>query len=295
MGGGRFLRVDGQGRFSADQFYPSEPETFQSLPGGQGLLVEKHGTRTTVSPPVPGSGEIRVPVFNFSKPQTVEVYRVAELPGMLQVAMEAAVRGLAAGELDGKHYDKTTTHKTEKHIDLPAPTLHDLKRTKREKVLGVAEEYHVQAQLDGPADIGIPHIAYLTGYAEGGPTLLILAIRGRLPVSGRVQYKMDNLASASTGYRAVVELAVVTEVRMKKLSGDVLFEPPKVLDLRLSVSKLSLSNDLLETARRPIEQVINHELRHNEDRIREKANQAVQKALHSKDLHVPLAGYLGVM
>ena len=55
----------------------------------------------------------------------VEIYRIRELPAILQTALPAVIRTLAAEELAGKQYDKTQKHETEKYVDLPAPTLKD--------------------------------------------------------------------------------------------------------------------------------------------------------------------------
>ena len=79
---------------------------------------------------------------------------------------------------------------------------------------------------------------------EGGPGVILLSVDARLPVRGHVQYKLPDVASASTGYRAEVQLSAVAEVRVQRDGGDVKFSPPTVLDLHVSFSRLDLSNDL---------------------------------------------------
>lgn len=327
---GRFFRAAADGKLLADRICPLEKEAFEILPQGNGKIAIRApggrfltgggpGGRTAqLGPPradptaadvfalVP-SGENRFalkagnaprlpildpPAVKPGGPWTVEVYRVSELPGMLQAALEVAIRTLAADELNGKKYDKTREHKIEKFIDLPTPTLRDPKRKKREQVLGMTEQTRVEAELTGPADIRLVHMPSLKSYAEGGPTILIIELAARLPLHGHVQYKIDKLVSASTGYQAIVQFAAVSEIRVRKAEGDVVLDPPQVLDLKLNVSELKLSNDLLDVARRQIEQVVNRELRHNEEKIRTKANEAVQKAVKAKDLRVPMLGYL---
>lgn len=275
---------------------PGDRETFVLVPSGENRFAWKAlGSQQFVVlvPPAAGNRGSKSAAGPVA-PQTVEIYRVAELPAILQTAIEMAVHGLAGEELKGKHYDKTRKHKTEKYVDLPAPTLHDPKRTKKHQVLGLTEEYRIQAQLDGEADVRISRIPYLKSYSEGQPGVLMFAVEARLPLVGHVQYKLADVVSASTGYRAMVHMTSVSEVRMKKSGGSISFDPPVVLDLHVGVSKLDLSNDLLEAARRPIERVINHELRQNEEPIRTKANKALQKAVHSREFHVPLLGYLGL-
>jgi hypothetical protein len=342
-GNGRFLRADKDGFLRPDAQYPAENESFELIargtdeialkgPGDRFLVANQRDGRTPrlgSARAQPGDAEtlqiVRAggngvalrsiaskALLAFPAPgETVEIYRIRKLPAVLQTALPTTVRGLAEKELAGKQYDKTRTHKKEKYIDLPAPTLHDPKRKKRHQVLGVTEESRVQAQLDGPIDIRIPAMLLLARWdapversgdsasrepaPQGGPGLVLLAIEARLPLRGRVQYKVDDVASASTGYRAAVQLSAVAQVRARRSGGDVMLSPPEVIDLHVSVSRLELSNDLLDAARRQVEQFINRELRHNEARIREKANGALQKAVSSRDVRMPLLGYLGVL
>ncbi len=82
---------------------------------------------------------------------------------------------------------------------------------------------------------------------------------------------------------------------MQRAGGDITFSPPTVLDLHVSFSRLDLSNDLLRAVRRQIRDVANHELRHNEERIRQQANHALQKAMSSREVRIPLLGYLELL
>ena len=70
-------------------------------------------------------------------PGTVEIYRIRELPAILQTALPAVIRGLAATELEGKQYDQGQKHKVEKYVRLPDPTLKDLGRMKSHQVRGL--------------------------------------------------------------------------------------------------------------------------------------------------------------
>jgi signal transduction histidine kinase len=225
----------------------------------------------------------------------VEIYRTRELPAILQTALPAVVRGLAAKELAGKEYDKTRKHKVEKFIDLPDPTLKDLTRMKRHQVVGLTEEYRVQAKLDGQADIRLPAMPLLTSCAEGGSGLMLFAVEASLPVQGRVQYQVPEAASASTGYHTTVWLAAVAEVPLERSGKDVTVGLPTLLDFRVSLVHLKLSNDLLDVARRQIERYVNHELRQNDEKIREQANRAIKKAISSHEVRLPLLGYLGLL
>ncbi len=272
-------------------------ETFQLVPAGtnrfafrgQGsssLLVFDPADSRPPDPKTPAGAAPR---------QMLEIFRVRELPAILQTALPAALHALAAEELSGKQYDKTQTHKSEKYLDLPDPTLKDPKRTKRHKMMSVSEQYRIQAVLDGKADVRLPGMMLLANYPAGGAGLILLAVDARLPVRGHVQYKVPEVVSASTGYRAEIQLSAVAEVRVERSGGDVTLSPPTVLDLQVSFSRLDLSNDLLKAVRRQIKDLVNRELRHNEARIRQQANQALQKAMSSRDVRIPLLGYLKIL
>ncbi len=299
--GGRYLVPDPHDghtpRLGPAGAQPGDRETFKLVPlaasrfalrphGSSGLLVfsrvDQHpaDTKTTAGPP-PRDG--------------LEIYRLRELPAILQTALPVVIRSLATEELAGKQYDKTQKHETQKYIELPAPTLSDPKRKKRHQVLGITEEYRIQAELDAQAEIHIPAMSFLANYADGGPGLILLAVEAGLPVRGRVQCKVPDLASASTGYHLKVQLSAVAEVAARHTGNDVTFDPPVVSDLHVSVSRMEFSNDLLEVLRRQIRHVVNRELAHNEQRIRESANQALQKAIAARQVRIPLLGFFQLL
>ena len=296
--GGRFLGAGEDGALCAESFLPGDKETFALVSrgkqeialkaaDGRWLVPDVHDGRTPClasAAAKPGDretfqlvpagenrvalrGEDRSPCWPSIRPaaptarEPLEIYRVRELPTILQTAVPAALHALAREELAGKQYDKTQTHKTEKYLDLPDPTLKDPKRKKRHKVISVTEEFRVQAQLDGEADIRLPAMLLLASRVEGGAGVILLAVDARLPVRGHVQYKLPDVASASTGYRAEIQLSAVAEVRVHRSGGDITFSPPAVLDLHVSFSRLDLSNDLLKAVRREVKDVVNHELR----------------------------------
>ena len=119
----------------------------------------------------------------------------------------------------------------------------------------------------------------LVSFAEGGSGLLLISVEAALPVQGRVQYQVPGAVSASTGYHTTILLSAVAEVPLGRSGKDLTVGSPTVLDLNVSLSHLKLSNDLLEAVRREVERFVNHELRHNEGRIREQANRAIDKAI----------------
>jgi hypothetical protein len=291
VAGGRDGRTPLLGDAKAE---PGQRETFQLVPAGENRFALR--PQGSTAPLVFDPADARAPdpksPASPAPRETVEICRARDLPAVIGTLLPAALHTLAAAELAGKKYDKTQTHKTEKYVDLPDPRLTDLKHKKRHKVISVTEEDHVQAELDGPADIRIPAMPYLAGYEEGGPGVILLAVDARLPVRGHVQCKLPDVASASTGFRAAIELSAVAEVRVQRAGGDVKLSPPAVIELRVSISRLDLSNDVLEAVRRQIRDAINHELRHNEGRIRQQANHALEKAISSREVRIPLVGYL---
>ena len=295
--GGRYLVPDPHDghtpRLGAAGTQPAGRETFELVPVEAGrFALRPHGSGPLLvfAPAVQGKAGPKKPADPELR-ETVEIYRIGDLPATLKTALPIVIRGLAAKELMGKQYDKTQKREIVKYVELPAPTFQDPKRTKRHQVLGITAEYRILAQLDGQADIRIPAMSLLANYADGGPGLILLAVDAGLPIRGQVECQVPDVAGASTGYRMTVQLSAVAEVVTRHAGNDVTFDPPTVCDLHVSVSRLAFSNDLLETVRRQIRLVINHELAHNEGRIRESANRAVQKAMSSREIRIPLIGY----
>ena len=68
--------------------------------------------------------------------------------------------------------------------------------------------------------------------------------------------------------------------------------PPELLDIQVTLHELDLSNDILQAARRPIENVINRQLHKKNDRIRSKANETLRKAVDARDFRHPLLRFL---
>jgi hypothetical protein len=118
-------------------------------------------------------------------------------------------------------------------------------------------------------------------------------VRARVPVAGRVRYKVPDLASASTGFQAVIELNFRGQVQARKSGTQLSIDPPRLEELRVEFRSLALSNDVLAALRGPIKDLINHELRRNQDLIRHKANQAVAKAFKTREFEHPMLRYLG--
>ena len=223
--------------------------------------------------------------------QTVEILRVSQIPFAVRTALALAVRALVVGELTDKEYDKVDVRKKVKFIELPAPTLRDPGRKKKHQILGIRQQYHVQAQMDGPPGIQITHMPYLR--SRGGETgWLMFVVRSTLPVRGRVGYRIPDVLSASTGFRTEVSLTMVGQLRVDKSGDQISLDPPELLDFRVELHALELSNDILHTARRPIEELINHELRQRHDRIRDQANKALHKAVQAREFRNPLLRYL---
>jgi hypothetical protein len=295
--GGRLVVPDTRDRrilrLGTSQTGPADWQCFRLVPAGSDCFTLcPHGTNIPVifHPADPRAPK---PPNGPAAGEAVKVYRVRPLPS-IQSVLSTMVQSIAAAELVGKQYDQTRTHETNKQIDLPAPTLKDPKRKRKVQVLAMTEEYRIQAKLDGQPDIRIPNVLYLADYAKDRAGIIVVAADARLPVSGHVHGKIPDLASISTGYRAEIQLSTVAEIQVRSAGGDVKIGPCKVFDLHAAFSRLDFSNDLLEAARRPIKTFINHELHHNEDRLRQSANKSLEKAIASHELRIPLLGYLGL-
>ncbi len=193
---------------------------------------------------------------------------------------------------DGKEYDKVESRLKKKYIELPAPTLKDPNRKKKHRVLTYREETHVKAQLNGKPVIRITHMPYLKGHFEQGSSVLMFVVEAVIPVRGRVSYKIPDRLSATTGFETTVELSMVGQVRIEKSKDGVSVPPPELLDIRITLNKLRLSNDILDAARRPIENVINRQLHKKNDRIRQQANKTLAKAVEAREFRHPLLRFV---
>jgi hypothetical protein len=270
---------------------------FKLVPAGENRFVfQSHvtGGRLVLDLSAAGPADPKTPAGPAAA-ETIAVYSPRPTPTVLQAALTTAVRSLADAELAAKTYDKTRQHKTKKYVKLPDPTLKDPLRTKRHEVLAVEEDYRIEAQLDGKLELEIPTMLYLAGRDKHAPGVILLAVAAELPIRGRVQWKMPNLVSVSTGYRTRARILAVAEVQVRRVGGDLVFSPPAVKDLQVSLSHLQLSNDLLDAARHQVEHMINHELREGQPRICRQANKSLEKAMASRDLRIPLLGYLDLL
>jgi hypothetical protein len=297
--GGRFLVAEGRhlrvARGEGPQAEPGDRGLFCLVPAGEnrvGLRVKGAGEFLVFDGKPPRPADAQQPDQPRSE-ETIEIFRMAELPADLRASLSAGLREVIAAELTGKVYDKTRTRVREQSLDLPAPTRGDWLRTKPRRIFSVTEEQQVQARLDGATEIEILHMPSLRGHADRGLGLLLFVVRARVPVAGRVRYKVPELASASTGFQAVIELNFRGQVQARKSGTQLSIDPPRLEELRVEFRSLALSNDVLAALRGPIKDLINHELRRNRDLIRHKANQAVAKAFKTREFEHPMLRYLG--
>jgi hypothetical protein len=224
--------------------------------------------------------------------ETIEIFQTAEFPEAFRNLVASTARAIAASEVGQKEYHQNRVRRHETFVKLPAPSSDDLLRTKRQRVASVTDEYEIRAQLDGPLQIEFRRMPYLRGYRERGTARLMFDVRATAPVRGHVRYHVHNVLSASTNFRTAARLALIGELAVAKQDAKLTFASPTALELSVELTHLDFSNDVLQAARKPIEDVINHELRVNHDRIRDQANKALAKALKTRELENPLLRYL---
>jgi len=226
--------------------------------------------------------------------ETIGIFRCRQVPDAIRTALELAIQGGIIQELGDKQYSKIAFHDTDRYITLPAPTLRDPGRKKRHQILGVREEYHVEARLFREPTIRISRMSYLTGYFDPGVASILFVAEARLPVQGHVSYKVPKLLSATTGYETTVVLGLVGEIVIDKAEEQISVGPPRLHRIGVAMEGLDLSNDILHSLRRPIERAINGELRKNNARIRAEANEELADAVEGREFHHPLLRYLSL-
>jgi hypothetical protein len=267
---------------------PADRETFQVVPvDGNRVALKARGYRDFLVFSA-ARGTLQPSADKPRPEEIVEIFRTGEIPEAMCTALAGLVRGIVAEELNGKPYDKVRSRKVERFVELPAPSLHDLRRTRSHRVLSMIEEYHVKAELDGQPEIQIARMPTLKGYRDSAVSLLMFSVKASVPAKGHVSYKIPGAVSVSTGFRATARLSLVGEVRTVKSGDRLSFSSPELRDARVELQGLHLSNDLLNAAREPIEDIVNHELRHNQERIRQQANKSLAKAMKSREFHNPL-------
>jgi len=262
---------------------------------GNRVALKAQGSRSFAVFSANDAGRSPAAVAPPDKPRSqeiVEIFRVVEVPVSTCQLFSTAVRGIVGEELKGKPYDKVRSHKVERSVDLPAPTLRDPLRTKSHRVLSMVEEYHVRAELNGEPAIDIVRMFLLKGYRDPAVSLLMFEVKSRLPAKGRVGYKIPGLATVSAGYQTSVKLALIGEIRLETSDDRLSLASPEVREIHVALQGLRLSNDLLNSAREPLEDLVNHELRRNEERIRQQANKSLAKAVKAREFHHPLLLFL---
>jgi hypothetical protein len=281
-----------------------------AAPAGQTLLISGTG-KGQATLQVPGAGRplaldvgptpksrakaaeepAEKPASEKGRPeQTLEIYDANEVPASLRSTLASLVRGLVVEELRGKEYDKLTTDKREASIDLP--TLRDPRQEKRHRLLSYEEQYQIKARLDGTPEIEILHMPYLENRVQRGSGRLIFVVRASLPVSGGVRYAIPKALAASTRFHFIAHVALAGEICSGLSQAPKFLSTPEIVEIHISLGKLEISNDLLNLGRKLIEDLVNHELHRNEDRLRQQANDAIRKAFDSAQLHNPLLKFL---
>jgi hypothetical protein len=216
-----------------------------------------------------------------------EIYHARDVPPELCTTLGTTLTNLANTELAGREYDKTRTRAKQKYIRLPAPTLKDLDRTKRHRILSYTEQRRVYAVADDPLKLRIRRMAYLNRYGEPESKVLLFELDATVPVRGLVQYRIPDRLSATAKYRAVVHLRATGEIPTRKTGASLSFDAPKLLVLHVRLDALDLSNDVLSAMRGTIRDVLNHELADRREHITAKANQAVAKAVKTREFTHP--------
>lgn len=320
---GRFLRL-AQNGFAADRLLPGDQEALEliaekgnvavqasdgrlfsissAVPGGDRfrlvridgnrVALQRDGGSFVVLDPTAGRGDSLQPADRPHPDQTVEIFHLGYVPETIRVELAGLLRREVVDELGNQPYEKTRTRKKRRFIELPAPTLHDLKRTKRRRVLSMDETYQVRVQLDGPPKIRVVEMPYLQGYYEPAAGSLMFQVQATLPLTGRVRYKIPDVLSASTGFRTTVEILATGQVRSDKSEKGVSLHVPELVDLSVSLRGLDVANDALNLVHDPLEDLINDELGEKQERIRDKANHSIRKAIEKGEFRIPLLQWL---
>lgn len=272
---GKFLRPAADGTLRSDAPMPTRRATFslEHAERDPQVVRDVQGRRHRVD-------------------QSLTTCRVRHVPSSIRGALSLLVKALVIEEIGKKEYNKVESKLKKEYIELPAPTLKDLRRKKRHRVLVYREEIHVRARLVGPPEIGIDEMAYVVPHDNGGSARLMYSAKASLPLRGHVRYRIPKRLSASTGFHVTARLELVGALDAARTDDRLEIGSPELLILRTRLTNLDISNDLLNLGRREIERLINRELHGNRGRIREQGNKALRKAMKAQELELPLLRYL---
>ncbi len=224
--------------------------------------------------------------------ELVEIFQLKAMPLMVRITLPRVVKALVVEELTSEEFNEKRSKLKEKFINLPAPTLRQPKRMKRHKVFAMREEQHIKARLADTPEINIPQMPYLIAWPNRERGILMFSAGARLPIRGWVRYTVPEAWSVSTNFRTVIHLSLAGEVQVEKRDDQLKLHPPQVVDLRVELRKLDISNDLINIAREAIEDGINDELRRQRGRIHQQANKQLAKAFDTQEFRHPLLRYL---
>jgi len=297
--GGRFLVAEGRDartlRADGARAEPGDRETFAPTRLDQRRVALKaRGYREFIVFDAAAAVAPRAQPERPTPAETVEIYRISQIPANIQSALATAMGGLAMEDLGNKEYDKVNSELKEEYVEVPAPNWRNPRETKRHRVMWMREEVHVKARLDGPPEVRITHMPYLRGYSEPGHGVLMFGVEASVPVRGSVQYTVPNLVSASSGFRATVALSLVGELQVEKSGEQMTLDAPKLLDVHVELRSLDIANDVLHVMRGQIRELVNREIGKNQDRIHQQANEALRKAVAPRQFQSPLLLYLNL-
>lgn len=270
----------------------AEPESFKLLRSEGNRLALRGATGWLVFDPAAANAAVTLAPPRAE--HTVELFRFGQVPNVLQDELNRLIRKAVQDELGGDGYDKTRVRKKQKFVKLPAPTLRDWDRKKRVRTLSMDEEYQVHVQLAGEPEVRLVEMPFVQGYYEPTAGSLYFRVVAHLPLDGHVRYKIPDALSASTGFHTIVALTASGEVRSEKdlQKGQVVLQTPKLLELNVTIHELDVANDALNLLHKPLEEMINDELREKNEQIRQKVNRAIQKAVDAQKFRVPMLEWL---
>lgn len=265
---------------------PGDRQCFRLVPAGGNRV--KFQARDCADP---AGLDLQSPGAAAQREERFDVFLAADVPAALREQIGAAVAVLVNSELQGKEHHRETSRQREEYVDVPSPRRGDLLRTTPKRVLSVTEEQEISAALNGPLELHVDRLQALRGYHDRSTAVLLFTARARVPVHGRVRYRVPDVLSASTGYAAILEMNCTGEVCANR-AGDEVVLAGELSDVHVWIRSLDLSNTVLAAARRPIEDIINRELRENQEQMRKKANESIARELGKRKIDHPLLQFL---
>ena len=243
---GRFLVTEDRDarkiRADSPRSEPAERETFVLVRGDNqttGLKTRGYLEFVVADPQQnqQKASPVRVVPGNPRPEEVVELYDVSQMSEGVLDNLAEMISGQMTSELAGQKYETVAAWKQEKFIDLPWSMTSDQK--KRFQLLGLEEQFRLEARLNGSPQVRMTHMPYLKEHSRPKAGALLFQVEAEIPVTGQVGAKVPNAVDAKINFRTRIGIRVAGEFGTEKKDEGVELRPPRIRDVQVEMRELT--------------------------------------------------------